>query len=132
MDNESSINRKIFLLGAGFNCDATSEACRKKPFPPGIKPRYPLVNDLLKNCFEIDTLPSGKSIENLFQDSINSGNGKPLDKLYDLIMEADYYLTPLLKFDGTKADNIYMKFLYDFPDSPLLTFNYDSNYRNIQ
>jgi len=126
MANDSTNNRVVFLLGAGFNCDATSEACQNKAFPSGQQPRYPLVSDLLDVCFGLDVVPSGKSVEDLFQDNIKNRDRKPLEKFYKLLMEADYYITPHLRRGGNHTDNIYMNFLSDFPSSPLLTFNYDS------
>ena len=81
MDKVSTNNRVVFLLGAGFNCDATSEACLNKPFPSGLPPKYPLVSDLLDVCFGLDALPPGKSVEDLFQDNIKNGDRKPLEKL---------------------------------------------------
>lgn len=126
MANDSNDNRVVFLLGAGFNCDATSEASKIKPAPSGHQPRYPLVSDLLHVCFGLDVLPVGKSIEDLFQDCVENRDRKPLENLYKLLMEADYYITPHLRSGRNNSDNIYMKFLRDFSKSPLLTFNYDS------
>ncbi|MBW1745112.1 MAG: hypothetical protein JRJ25_01825 [Deltaproteobacteria bacterium] len=119
-------NPVVFLLGAGFNYDAAFEAGQTSPLPSGRTSQYPLVSDLLDVCFELDALPPDKSVEDLFQDSIKNGNQKPLDVLYEVLMEADYYITPHLKPGGSHADNIYIKFLKDFSNAPLLTFNYDS------
>ena len=85
---ESSI---AFLLGAGFSVDAGLEVSSL------ATPRYPLVSALAKACFGLDELPPGKSIEELFQAAIDAKERAPLEKLYDLIMEADYYLTPYLE-----------------------------------
>lgn len=126
MNNFLTKNPLVFLLGAGFDCDATCEAGQTKPFPSGRPPRYPLVSDLLDICFGLDALPPEKSVEDLFQDSIKNRDRKPLEVLYEVLMEADYYITPHLKRGGSHADNIYIKFLRDFPNAPLLTFNYDS------
>ena len=116
----------VYLLGAGFNIDAADEAGNPVVTASGLPARYPLVSDLLKLCLGISTLPSGKSIEDLFQDSIDRGEKKPIEALYNLLMEADYYVTPHLKLGGSNEDNVYRTFLLDFPDSPLLTFNNDS------
>jgi len=126
MNSSLTENPLVFLLGAGFDCDATCEAGQITPLPSGRPPRYPLVSDLLDICFGLDTLPPDKSVEDLFQDSIKNGDRKPLEVLYDILMEADYYITPHLKRGGSHADNIYVEFLRDFPNAPLLTFNYDS------
>lgn len=128
--NNSSINEQIvFLLGAGFNCDAAAEAGKTKTdvlASTGRLARYPLVGDLLEPCFGHKYLPSDKSVENLFQDCIDSGDRKPLEALYEWLMELDYYIAPDLKRDGSHGNNAYTKFLEKFRASPLLTFNYDS------
>lgn len=69
----------IFLLGAGFNVDAASEA--GNPDEPGHSVRYPIVSELSKICFQLYTLPFGKTIEDLFQESIDKRENKPLDIL---------------------------------------------------
>ena len=117
-------NSVVFLLGAGFSVDAASEA--DNPMAPGHAARYPLVSELRDVCFGLDTLLPDKSIEDLFQESIDRGEHRPLDILYDILMEADYYITPRLRRDGTNADNAYLHFLRDFPKTALITFNYDS------
>lgn len=109
-----------FLLGAGFNVDTGLEVGSLETA------RYPLVLDLAKVCFGLDALPVEKSIEELFQDAIDAKNAAPLDKLYDLIMEADYYLTPRLSPGGKRENNAYLRMLQDFTSAPILTFNYDS------
>ena len=112
------------MLGAGFSVDATSEA--GNPDASGHPVGYPLVSDLGSRCFGLETLPPQKSIEELFQKSIESHNLQPIEKLYEFVMEADFYITPYLCPDGQHADNVYLRFLRDFPSAPLLTFNYDS------
>jgi hypothetical protein len=128
--NNSTINKSIvFLLGAGFNCDAAAEAGKTKTdvlASTGRLARYPLVGDLLEPCFGRKDLPSDKSVENLFQDCTDSGDRKPLEALYEWLMELDYYIAPHLKRGGSHGDNAYTKFLEKFRVSPLLTFNYDS------
>jgi len=118
----------VFILGAGFSIDAVSESGYSAGTLPasGLPARYPLVADLLNICFKTDILPPGKSIEELFQDSIDKRNMEPLDALYSYIMELDYYITPSLRQGGRNYNNIYTTFLHDFPESPLITFNYDS------
>ncbi len=120
-NNTTSIG---FLLGAGFGVDAASEA--GNPIVAGDPARYPLVSDLGRMCFGLETLPPEKSIEELFQASIAAGDLKPIMTLYDLLMEADDSITPRLCSDGGHSDNVYLRFLKDFPSAPLLTFNYDS------
>jgi hypothetical protein len=125
-----SINEPtVFLLGAGFNCDAAAAAGKSKTDvldSSGHIARYPLVGDLLEPCFGLEDLPPNKSVEDIFQDSIESGNRKPLETLYKWLMELDYYIVPHLKRGGSHEDNAYTKFLGKFRKSPLLTFNYDS------
>jgi len=110
----------VFLLGAGFSVDAGSEVGSLETA------RYPLVSDLVKACFGLDELPNGKSIEELFQGAIDAMDEAPLDKLYELIMEADYYLTRHLSPGGSRENNVYLRMLKDFQSAPILTFNYDS------
>jgi hypothetical protein len=124
----STVNQKsvVFVLGAGFNFDAASEAGNPIALSSGRPARYPLVSELLDICFHLREMPHGKSIEDLFQGSIDSGHRQPVDNLCASLMEADYYITPCLKSGGSHHDNVYVTFLHDFPESPLITFNYDS------
>lgn len=124
--NSSTGDSLVFLLGAGFSVDAASEAGNPLALASGRPARYPLIYELLDVCFGKDVLPSNKSIEDLFQESIDIGERQPLDTLYDLLMEADYYITPCLRRGGSHEDNAYLRFLRYFPKVPLLTFNYDS------
>ncbi len=126
MSNTTTDGPLVFLLGAGFSIDAASEAGDPMALSSEQPARYPLAHELLNICFGMDDLPSGKSIEDLFQDCIDKGERHPLDTLYKTLMEADYCITPCLKRGGTHEDNAYRKFLKDFPKVPLLTFNYDS------
>ena len=114
----------VFLLGAGFNVDAANEAGNPKAVQYPAK--YPVVSDLLKLCFNLNSLPPNKSIEDLFQECIKGRKEEPITKFYDILMEADYFITPWLFMDERYRDNVYMRFLNDFPMSPLITFNYDS------
>jgi len=126
MSNFSTKKPLVFLLGAGFNRDAACEAGQFVPLPSGRPAQYPLASDLLDICFGLDALPPDRSVEDLFQNSINIGDRKPLEALYEVLMEADYYISPHLKHGGSHEDNVYIGFLRDFPREPLLTFNYDS------
>lgn len=105
----------VFILGAGFNVDAAAEAEIDRA-------GYPLVVDLLHRCFGLDALPSGKSVEALFDDSIQRGNLEPLRTLCEVLMEADYYVASALQ----SRSNAYAAFLRRFPDATFITFNYDS------
>lgn len=126
MSSDISAAHVVFILGAGFNIDAASEAGYSRSLPSGLPGRYPLVNDLLRICFQKDKLPFNKSIEDLFQDSIDKGDKTPLNIFYDYLMELDYYITPHLEKGGKHYNNAYIIFLQDFPKSALVTFNYDS------
>jgi hypothetical protein len=126
MNNSSTGEQMLFVLGAGFSVDAASEAGNPIALSSGHPAKYPLVRELVKSCFGMDSIPPNKSIEDLFQDSIDKGEKKPLETLYDMLMEADYYISPCLKKGGSHQNNVYTKFLRDFPTAPLLTFNYDS------
>lgn len=116
----------VFLLGAGFSVDAASEAGYPIVSSSGLKAHYPITGELVELCFGIAALPPGKSIEDMFQDSIDRSDLQPFSVLCDILMEADYYITPRLKQGGSHSNNVYTKFLEDFPESPLLTYNYDS------
>jgi hypothetical protein len=85
-----------------------------------------MVHDLLGACFDIDSLPPGRSIEDLFHDSIVTGNPKPLEELWKCLAEADNFITRQLNCADGRQNNAYLKFLRDFPSTPLLTFNYGS------
>jgi len=126
MNASSTKSQLVFLLGAGFSIDAASEAGNPLDRATMQPVRYPLVFELLKICFEMNTFPPDKSIEDLFQDSIDTGNRKPIESLLEYIMAADYYITPHLVRGGSHENNAYRKFVRDFPYAPLLTFNYDS------
>lgn len=126
MKKSSAENSLVFLLGAGFSVDAASEAGDPMALSSGRPAQYPLVSDLLDICFGMGALPPDKSIEDLFEDCIDEGNRQPLQVLYELLMETDYYITPCLKCGGSHENNAYLRFLRDFPRAPLLTFNYDS------
>jgi hypothetical protein len=126
MVDSSGVDHIVFILGAGFSVDAASEAGYPSALSSGRPAQYPLIPDLLKACFNMDTLPLNKSIEDLFQDCIDKRETQSLDNLYNIIMETDYYITPLLKRTGSHYNNVYIKFMQDFPKSPLITFNYDS------
>ena len=119
----------LFLLGAGFDIDATREAgpVYGNSIYIGhhqIDCGYPLVADVLKLCFDLDELPTGKSVEDLFSDASQMGNYKPMERLVDRLMAADYYLAH--KLATSEQSNSYRKFFEKFDGSHFLTFNYDS------
>jgi hypothetical protein len=119
----------LFLLGAGFNIDATREA---GPFYGNsiyigvhqIDCSYPLVADVLKLCFGLDKTPEGKSIEDLFSEALDAGNYKPMETLVDRLLSADYYIAQRLA--TARMPNSYRRFFERFNDAQFLTFNYDS------
>jgi len=111
------MSNELFLIGAGFNVDALDEAGN----PSGVGP-YPTVNELLVYCFDDQSDLSGKSIEELFQESIESGNWEPMNSLSTLLSQADYNIPELLN----ATPNAYSRFLDRYKDATFLTFNYDS------
>ncbi|MBN1696704.1 MAG: SIR2 family protein [Spirochaetales bacterium] len=114
------IGDPLFLIGAGFNVDTAL-------WNPQKKHSYPLVSDLLRICFNKKELPEGKSIEDLFQESIANNETGKLEILYDRIMEADYYIGGYFTNPYNDHSNKpYHMFLENFRDSHFLTFNYDS------
>ena len=106
-----------FILGAGFNVDAASEA------GPTHSEGYPLVGDLARDCFDLAAIPQGTSIENLFEDALARRTYAPIEKLAHRLREADYYIASQLASDSA---NCYRRFFESFVGSHFLTFNYDS------
>lgn len=118
-----------FLLGAGFNADATAEA--GAIFGESVYGEryqihcgYPLVGETLHLCFNLDTLPDGQSIEDLFADALARNDYDPLEKLADRLRAADYYIANRIASD--EKPNCYRRFFNTFANSNFLTFNYDS------
>jgi hypothetical protein len=119
----------LFLVGAGFNIDATRQA--RPIFGNSIHVgryeidcSYPLVADVLRLCFELDALPTGKSVEDLFADAFQAGNCKPMEVLVERLMEADYRIAE--KLGTSESSNSYREFFKKFDGAQFLTFNYDS------
>ena len=89
----------------------------------GLLARYPLASDLLKICFKENTNSFNKSIEELFQESIDKKEERPISNLCNYLMELDWYITPYLI---KNPNNSYVRFLRNFPESHLITFDYES------
>ncbi len=108
------MSRTVFILGAGFNADVPSK----------LSASYPLVKDLGELCFQdpitISPLEGSPSIESRFQAEIEKGNRAPIEKLLDLILEADMSCAPAIK-----TSSRYSEFFRWSSPSPILTFNYD-------
>ena len=85
---------------------------------------YPLIADVLKLCFGVDALPTGKSVEDLFADAQQGGNYEPMEVLVERLMEADYRIAQ--KLATSTPSNPYREFFKAFSDAQILTFNYDS------
>lgn len=119
----------LFLIGAGFNADAAGEVgpVYGNSIYDGryvIDCGYPLVADVARLCFDLDQAPIEKSIEDLFREALERNDYRPLNKLSDRLMEADYRLaTGLSSSDET---NCYRDFFQQFAESNFITFNYDS------
>lgn len=118
-----------FILGAGFNADATGEA--GPLFADSVYQGryqidcgYPLVGDTLRLCFGLERMPAGKSIEDLFADAEVSKDPKPIQALAQRLRYADYRIAQELA--SGKATNSYREFFSRFEHSQFLTFNYDS------
>jgi hypothetical protein len=119
----------IFLLGAGFNADAKGQAgpIYGESMYIGrheIQCSYPLVGELASVCFGLSAPPSDRSIEELFQESIDARNLEPVKRLLDTLSKADYHIAEQLSCPG--ASNCYSAFFDRFARSHFLTFNYDS------
>jgi hypothetical protein len=118
-----------FILGAGFNVDATAEAGPIFGLSLyigryQIECGYPLVRDTLRLCFGLDVPPTGLSIEDLFADALARGDYGPLVKLADRLREADFRIASRLA--SGESLNCYRRFFDAFAGSHFLTFNYDS------
>lgn len=113
------MTQTVFILGAGFNREAPEEA-------GVLSHNYPLVSDLTSHCFGLQRVPPGQSIEDLFANAIREKRREPIKRLCDLLMEADYYVTPRLRPDMGGGDNSYVSFFQHFAPDVLITFNYDS------
>lgn len=119
----------LFLIGAGFNIDSNREAgtVYGNSIYNGlyeIQCGYPLIADVLKLCFGLDQLPLGSSVEDLFFAALQMADYKPMEKLVDRLMEADYYIARRLA--SSEPLNSYRKFFEKFGGAQFLTFNYDS------
>lgn len=119
----------VFLIGAGFNADATAEAgpiyghsiyIGKHQIPC----RYPVLADLPRICFGSSSLGPNESVEHLLAEAQDRGQREPVERLAREIMRADYYLVPELAREGSQ--NCYARFFNRFEKAQFLTFNYDS------
>ena len=109
----------IFVVGAGFNIDASRYVSSLRE-----KVSYPTVGDLATACFALANLPDTVSIEQLFQKSIDDRNRVPIERLCELLLKGDYYLSEA--FDNPAQDlALYQHLLTAFPDSNFVSFNYD-------
>ena len=108
----TSSTRAVFLLGAGFDADAIYKE---------DDPRYPLVADTARLCFDLYRPPSDKSVEDLFSEAEDY---RPMEKLADRLMEADHYQA--FQLAKSEAPNPYREFFERFAGNHFLTFNYDS------
>jgi hypothetical protein len=116
----------LFLLGAGFNADAKSEAgtISANSFYGGhpIDCNYPLIAETSRLCFGLTEIPPGKSIEELFAEASARHDLEPMERLSSKLMEADHYLAMQLSSNR----NCYSDFFGTFAGAHFLTFNYDS------
>lgn len=127
MKQNAAKNEPLFLLGAGFNRDASQEAgpieCESIYIGKyKITPNYPLVSDMWKICFPGETADSSISIEEKIQEHLLRGNAQPIKLLCEEISKCDYYLAPRLM----RNRSCYQLFFEHFSDSHFLSFNYDS------
>jgi len=110
-----------FVLGAGFNVSAASEAwASQNNSQPGLA--YPLVSDLWEICFPGKPRQLDRSIEEAFAEALRSANQQPVLDLCQHLFRCDYYIAGALR-DG---QNCYRDFLQRFHGSDFLTYNYDS------
>jgi hypothetical protein len=119
--------KQVFLLGAGFNAEASAEAgpIFGDSMYTGrhqIDCAYPLGSDALRECFNLRDTPAGESLEALFSQAIERGDYAPLDILAQRLIKADHYLGFNL---ARSRPNCYRHFFESFPNGQFLTFNYD-------
>jgi len=117
-----------FLFGAGFDIDATHEGGSRygksmygETFR--IECGHHLMPGVLRLCFGLEDVPTGKSVEDLFAEAEQAGDYKPMEALIHRLMEADYYIAQRL---AASESNSYTQFFERFKGSDFLTFNYDS------
>lgn len=118
---EHMLPQQIFLLGAGFNADATAEV--GPLFGNSIDCGYPLVADALRVCFDRRKPATNQSIEDLFSEALERREYSPIEELAHCLMKADYYLAFHL---ASTQPNCYGNFVRAFDGSHFLTLNYDS------
>jgi hypothetical protein len=112
----------LFLIGAGFNADAAKAACSFGHCSPGYC--YPTLCELPSLFPECNF--QHHSIEECFAEAIKENNRKPLERMCDLLIEADYYVASRLQAGEQEVKNAYLAFLNHYRDSSFLTFNYDA------
>lgn len=107
----------VFLLGAGFSTAANPKASERDP----CAYRYPIVRDLAEVCF-----PSGydlsRGIEYAFAAAQERADSGPIDRLIEMIQDADHNLGSHVARD---LGSPFHKLLERFPGVDFLTFNYD-------
>lgn len=120
----------VFILGAGANADARGEAgaIRGRSYYIGdheIQCSYPLVSDLLEQCFGLKALPPDTSVEDLFHRADLERDRGPMKRLADALMKADYYI-PNAILARERSSSSYACFFNRYADARFVTFNYDS------
>ena len=68
----------VFVTGAGFGVDAGELVGGRE------SARYPLVGEVIETCFGLSSLPEDKSIEDLFQQSLDQKEAEPFERLSDM------------------------------------------------
>ena len=108
----------VFLLGSGFSAAANLHGGRK-----GLSraPQYPVVRDLGELCFPRGYDLSG-GIEYAFAAAQERHDPGPIDRLVEIIQEADNYIGSHAADDRGSS---LQKLLDRFPGVDFLTFNYD-------
>ena len=127
--DETPVEAPVFIIGAGFNVDAVREA--GPIFGDSIyigrhqiRCGYPVVGDLARLCFGLESPPVDRSIEDLFQEAAERRDREPVRRLANELSKADYYLSHALIFEN--EGNSYAAFFRQFHRSHFLSFNYDA------
>lgn len=108
----------VFLLGSGFSAAANPHGRRKGV---GRAPQYPVMRDLAELCFP-SGYDLGRGIEYAFAAARERNDPGPIDRLVDVIQDADHYIGSSAAEDRGSS---FQKLLDRFPGVDFLNFNYD-------
>jgi hypothetical protein len=79
---------------------------------------------MVRLCFNLEKVPPGKSIEDLFSDAEGRNDYAPLSKLAHCLRKADNYIA--LPLASREKSSCYREFFQRFAGGCFVTFNYDA------